>query len=80
MITVKEMVKDYLVRHKLSGLTNSEDCGCSIDDLITCDNECHNCVAGVLIKKHSTTCRSSIEECQYEDDCVDYCVRPAYLK
>lgn len=40
MTTVIEIVKKYLVEHKLDGLVHQDTgCGCSVDDLAPC-NEC----------------------------------------
>ena len=38
-MTVKEIVIDWLKEHGYHGLC-PEDCGCGIDDLMPCGNEC----------------------------------------
>jgi len=37
-ITVKEIVREYLVAHGFDGLySDVGECGCSLDDLMACD-------------------------------------------
>lgn len=39
-MTIRDIVREYLVAHGYDGLANSEDwdgCGCGVDDLMPCD-------------------------------------------
>ena len=46
-MTVKEIVRQYLVAHGLDGLAYDE-CGCRVDDLMPCDTPCDACEVGKL--------------------------------
>jgi len=40
IITVKEIVKEYLEKNNYDGLTNTDIyCGCGLDDFMPCSNE-----------------------------------------
>lgn len=43
-----EIVKDWLKKHGYSGLYN-DDCGCSLAELMPCDEPHPDCIAGYLI-------------------------------
>jgi len=45
MITVLDIVKQYLIANGYDGLYN-EDCGCVVDDLIPCGDCFDNCIPG----------------------------------
>ena len=46
-MNVKEILIKYLKNHGYDGLFSEYgDCGCDIEDLIPCDEACHNCEAG----------------------------------
>lgn len=42
---VKEIIKKYLIENGYDGLYG-DDCGCDLDDLIPCDNDCSMCEPG----------------------------------
>jgi hypothetical protein len=44
-MTVKEIIIKYLEENGFEGL-HSEECGCSIDNLAACDENCLNCIPG----------------------------------
>jgi len=44
-MNVKEIIIEYLKDNGYDGLY-CDDCGCIIDDLIPCDNDCSHCVPG----------------------------------
>ena len=46
-MTVKDIIRDWLVTHKCDGLC-SEECGCRLDDLIPCGESSPDCVAARL--------------------------------
>lgn len=46
MMTVKEIVIEYLKKNGYDGLYN-DDCGCALDDLIPCCDNIETCMAGV---------------------------------
>lgn len=50
--TVKEIMKHFLIGNKFDGLY-SDDCGCSIDDLMVCDENVIHCCPGY---KHPCDC------------------------
>lgn len=45
-MTVKEILQTWLKDNGYDGLYHPGDCGCSIEDLITCDDDCSNCEPG----------------------------------
>lgn len=45
MTTVKEMIKEYLIENGYDGLC-TDDCGCLVDNLITCEDGSMTCEAG----------------------------------
>jgi hypothetical protein len=47
--TVQDIVIDYLNKHDFDGLAG-ENCGCEISDLMTCDDQCPNCVPAYKVK------------------------------
>ena len=63
MMTVQEIVQDFLKRNGYSGLCH-EECGCEIDDLFACDNNPYLCAPGV--KQYCKECDT--EECDYRRD------------
>lgn len=46
-MNVFEIVRDYLISHGYDGLCN-EDCGCTLDYLIPCENRIDTCEPGYL--------------------------------
>ena len=50
-VTVKEMVRRYLINNGYDGLVHSDgDCTCVLDDFMHCDGDCvTECVAGHAI-------------------------------
>lgn len=60
-MTVKEIVKEYLVTHGYEGLTNGR-CACGLEELMECVNDVGECVAG-----HKILC-PGIEECDCGGD------------
>jgi hypothetical protein len=46
MPTIKEIVKEYLEKNGYDGLYGLPDCGCSVDDLMPCDEPGVNCAPG----------------------------------
>jgi len=67
-MTTKEIVIDYLKANGFDGLY-SDDCGCSISDLMPCDGygSVGMCKPGV--KKNCKEC-SENGECDQVDDCI----------
>jgi len=47
-MTVKEIVKEYLIKNGYDGLYDRE-CGCRIDDLMPCVEGFEGCQAGYLV-------------------------------
>ncbi len=46
-MTVKEIIIEYLTKNGYAGLFNSNfECGCDLENLISCDNQCTDCEAG----------------------------------
>ncbi len=49
-MTVREIVKDWLKQHGYDGLYSATDCGCVLDDLMSCEGEgSFDCLAGYRI-------------------------------
>ena len=44
-MTVKEIIKGWLIKNNYNGLYN-EECGCFLYDLIPCCENCADCIAG----------------------------------
>ena len=43
-MNVKEIIEKYLKDNGFDGLCNSDsECGCDLEDLMPCDNECGDC-------------------------------------
>ena len=43
-MTVKELLRDWLDNSGYVGLCNPDiECGCGIDDLVPCSNDCSSC-------------------------------------
>jgi hypothetical protein len=68
--TVRDVIKLWLVTKGCDGLAGY-DCGCGLDDLMTCDSDPSNCVAG--------KCRPVTEEERGETE-YDYIVDPVYFE
>lgn len=47
-MNVKEIVTEYLKKNGYDGLYNPGECGCTIDDLMCCDDPADDCYAGYL--------------------------------
>jgi hypothetical protein len=45
-MTVKEIIKKYLQDNGYQGLYYPGDCGCSMEDLIACSEDCSECEPG----------------------------------
>jgi hypothetical protein len=54
-MTVREIVKDWLIEHGYDGLFN-EDCGCALDMLMTCEGDATWCEPGHKIPCNPETC------------------------
>jgi len=53
-IPVKEIVRQYLVRHGYDGLySDLLECGCDLADLMPCDGNCHGCIPGYKVEDQS---------------------------
>ena len=64
MITVKEIIKEYLIKNNYDGLFYPGECACKIDDLCPCCAEiCMNCQPGYFQNK---------EDVDYPEDCDFY--------
>ena len=57
MTNVHKIVKAYLIEHGYDGLCDDE-CGCGVDDLMTCGNYSGCCVPGYRVP-----CDCGAEEC-----------------
>lgn len=42
-MNVKDIIKQWLMDHDYDGLWNEEECGCSLDDLMPCNDVCIHC-------------------------------------
>jgi len=71
---VETAIKEYAKEHGYTGLYNSDfECGCLIDDIAPCDNNCASCKFG-----YWTECKDceDIETCEFHNiDGVEGCVR-----
>jgi len=58
--TVKDIIKDYLIRNKYDGLACTKmDCGCSVDELEICDYSMKECAPAYRCK--DTDCTSTFK-------------------
>ena len=65
-MTTREIVEKYLKDNGFDGLAE-EDCGCSIGDLMPCDNPSPDCRAG-----HKTLCKDCPKlDCEYRGEKTD---------
>lgn len=44
----REILQTWLIAGGFDGLQHDSDCGCKIDDLIPCDQDCSECTPGYL--------------------------------
>lgn len=45
MLTVKDIITQWLKEHNCDGLCDIDnECGCGLDDLMPCNNNCERCV------------------------------------
>ena len=50
-MTVKDIIKEYLINNGYDGLFSSDtECACTIKDLNACDERCDDCEPGYLQK------------------------------
>ena len=79
-MTVREIVKKWLVDNGYGGLVNDmSDCGCEVDDLMPCDSEgCESCEAGYKVFTKDIT----QEERDKLDDYCDWviCLKKPIIK
>lgn len=67
-MTVREIVREYLIANGYQGLAYCEDydgCGCGLDDLIACGESCHNCKPAYKVEWENCALRSEEEGCLY---------------
>ena len=69
MITVRNIVKNYLVGYGYDGLSNYE-CGCDLSDLCCCCDNVSECEPAY---KH--LCDKCKEHCEYWEQ-VGWCMKP----
>ncbi|MBW1779344.1 MAG: hypothetical protein JRL30_01270 [Deltaproteobacteria bacterium] len=55
--TVYEIVYEYLKANGYDGLYG-EDCGCGLNDIMTCCEDCGNCHAGVKVPCNPEACEA----------------------
>ena len=55
-MNVKKIVIQYLKEHGYDGLCNNGDCGCEIDDLVPCSEDCSICEPGYKRPCDPETC------------------------
>jgi len=65
-MTVKEIVIKYLKENSYDGLYNENGCGCDIENLVECESECDECIAG-----YKTPCDCG-EGCEFHINREDY--------
>lgn len=70
-VDVKEIVKDYLTRHGLDGLSN-DCCGCGVDDLAPCGEMKQSCRPARAVTGTCGDCKSPCD-CADGDDAVNTC-------
>ncbi len=70
-MTVKDIVKKYLLDNGFDGLAGDE-CGCEVDDLFPCDSG-HGCEPGVKVK-----CQP--DNCPADGDCEWHMATPEAIK
>lgn len=46
-MNIREIVKAWLLENHYDGLYNADGCGCSADDLMTCEELNDDCIPGV---------------------------------
>ena len=63
MITVKEIIKEYLIKNNYDGLYIPGECACKIGDLCPCEGNCIDCQPGYFQNK---------EDVGYSEDCDFY--------
>ena len=56
MLTVKEIILDYLKQNGYGGLSNDVGCGCYDDDLVPCGEPCDLCEPAYKVPAHCETC------------------------
>jgi len=62
IMTVKEILIEWLTEHGYSGLWNEEECGCGIDDFIPCNCESiEGCQPGYRVKTDPETSDSGYD-------------------
>jgi hypothetical protein len=42
-MTVKEIIKEWLIAKGYDGLYHPGDCGCNLEDLMACSEDCADC-------------------------------------
>lgn len=54
--TVQEIVEKFLRENGFDGLFCEDlDCACNLEDLITCQDDCHECEAGYNVPCEDTS-------------------------
>lgn len=64
--TVREIVKGYLEANGYDGLYHENDCGCDLDDLAPCCDDCLRCTAAY---KHAARGEYDWIMCSIKGDC-----------
>lgn len=70
---LKTEVVDFLTRNNLDGLSNGDDCGCTLGSLGHCGKLCDGCRAGKFRScSNCCLCRDNGEELHWRfGDCID---------
>jgi len=74
MLTVREIVKEYLVARGCGGLVDGFDCGCYLEDLMPCDGSCAMCEAAYRVKRDCEHCAEA-EGCENRGEPGEWCLR-----
>lgn len=72
-MTVKEIIEKHLKENGFDGLAGDE-CGCLLEDLVSCGGPFDNCVPGIKID--CPTCDKTLN-CHYCGEGFDWVVAPA---
>lgn len=75
ILTVKEIIINYLKRNRFDGLYHDSECGCKIDDLLHCGNECTECKPGNFINCNECYFHKRLSTSLFECEIgYDYCI------
>jgi len=65
----KEIIKEYLVQNGFDGLHNEAECGCELDDLIPCHENCSQCQPGYkIVPPSNVDCDYDFYICEDKED------------